>query len=247
MLRDALVYRKASFTAGLRVAGYKVVDRIVDPDPEDLLLVWNRYSHYDVEARRFEHARATVLVTENAHLRDGLEGRWFSLAKNHHSGAGTWNVGGSERWDDLGVQLHPWREAGKEILILGQRGIGEPGIAAPRGWAEGIKQKIGGRIRSHPGNSDALVPLEHDLRHARCCVTWHSAAALTALIHGIPCFYAFPKWIGAQAALPLSAYPCEPKCDDQDRLRMFQRLIWSQWELSEIEDGSAFRQLLNNG
>lgn len=184
-------------------------------------------------------------MAENGYVRSDIPGKWFALALKHHNGAGLWNVGGPERWDALGVELNPWRCSGSELVILGQRGIGELGIASPHGWAETVQRKIGGRIRSHPGNNEPTVPLEQDLRNASSVVTWGSAAALSALSLGVPVYYAFDRWIGAPAAYSLSQFEHgEPRRDDGDRLRMFQRLIWAQWTIEEIADGRAFRHLL---
>lgn len=238
LIRPQLVYRREAFHAGLQAAGYKLESYLAEIRPHDVLVIWNRYGEYDAHAKRFEKAGARVVVAENPYLR---EGKWLALAKSHHSGAGSWNVGGPERWDALGIELQPWRSEGKEVLILGQRAIGELGIAAPRGWAETIQKQLGGRVRSHPGTSAPAVALEDDLRKAHAVVTWNSSAALRALILGVPVFCAFPQWIGASAATPIDEFP-RPR--DVDRLAMFRRLIWAQWTIEEIKSGEAFRCLL---
>lgn len=234
LIRQQLVYRRDVFCEGLEQAGYRLVYALNDPRKGDVLVIWNRYGKYHFVATRFERAGATVVVAENGYI-NGAE-RYLALAKSHHSGAGQWNVGGPERWDALGIALQPWR-TGKEVVVLGQRGIGEPGIAAPRSWAQGLRI---GRVRPHPGNKTA-VPLEQDLVDASAVVTWSSAAALRALAMGIPVFCAFPEWIGMAASTPLSQFP---KHRDVDRLAMFRRLSWAQWTLEEIRSGEAFRCLL---
>lgn len=238
LIRPQLVYRRESFCDGLKAAGYKLVHAITDPEPDDVLVIWNRYGEFDATAKRFEKRGAAVVVAENGYLRQS--GKWFALAKSHHSGAGEWPVGGPERWDGFGIELQPWRE-GSELVILGQRGIGEPGIAAPRGWAEATQRRLGGRVRPHPGAHEPAVSLEHDLRKASAVATWHSAAALQALIMGVPVFCGFPRWIGMSAVTPLSEYPNRRTVD---RLAMFRRLAWAQWRLEEIRSGEAFRWLL---
>lgn len=238
LLRDALHYRKDAFNQGLRAVGFEVVEALNRPNPDDLLVIWNRYGHFADEALRFERAGARVVVCENGYLgKDWLGDTWYAMALGHHSGAGKWAVCGDDRWDALGVDLKPWRE-GKEVVILGQRGIGEPGIAAPRGWAEDLK--IPGRIRLHPGTGPC-IPLEKDLANASCVVTWNSGAALQALLMGVPVFYGFKKWIGAEAGRPLSEFKEGPLYGS--RLSMFRRLIWAQWRISEIKSGLAFKTL----
>lgn len=249
LLRDGQAYRREFFCEGLAKVGYKLKSSLPDPQPEDVLCIWNRYAQYDGEARRFERAGARVVVAENGYMRSNKTLGAFALAQNHHSGAGTWRVGGKERWASLGIPLAPWREDGDEVIILGQRGIGEPGIAAPRGWAEQTRANLRtGRIREHPGRGgkSASIPLVDDLKNARVVVTWHSAAALEALALGIPVVTAFPGWIGAKASTLFSEYGKTPlkRCDSA-RLAMFERLAWAQWGLGEIKSGKAFAWLLD--
>jgi hypothetical protein len=241
MIREMLHYRRDRFEAGLKAVGYSLYQRIVDPGPGDVCVVWNRYADWDAEAKRFERYGASVLVAENAYLHLG---KWHALALGHHAGAGTWVDRGPERWDALGVDLVPWRTGGTETVILAQRSIGEPEIASPRGWEAEVQKHIGGRIRPHPHRNPNITPLLDDLRDARCVVTWASSAALVALMVGVPVFYGMPKWIGASACRPLSEWGSEPLRDDAARLAMFRRLIWAQSTVQEIESGEAFRRLL---
>jgi hypothetical protein len=237
--RPALHYRREVFNAGLSRAGYAVVGSLPDPGPGDALLIWNRYGQHHAEATRFESAGATVLVAENGYLgKDFAGGDWFALAKGHHNGAGQWPDGGPERWDSLGIEPAPWRTSGTDALVLPQRGIGEPGIAMPRSWPAGHY----GRVRPHPGMGVSR-PLANDLDRAKYAVTWGSGAALKALLYGVPVFHAFPKWIGAQAALPIDQLGSEPKRDDADRLAMFRRLAHAMWTLDEIATGEPFVRL----
>jgi hypothetical protein len=242
LLRKDIVYRHEAFRSGLAEAGFDVVDALARPEPGDLLLIWNRYGDYDVWARRFEAAGATVVVTENGWLgKRWLGSEWFSLCCGHHAGAGSWVVGDDGRWDGWHVGLEPWRIGGEKV-ILGQRSIGEPGIASPRHWEHRTQAKYGGRIRNHPGTKTDGISLEDDLANCGEALTWASSAALKALMLGIPVRYDFPAWIGASAASRLS----DPNLvrSDSARLGMFRRLAWAMWTLDEIRSGLAFRHLL---
>lgn len=240
LLRDTPHYRRSAFTAGLKAAGFEVVQSLPKPRADDVLVIWNRYSAYAEQAQHFERAGARVVVVENGHLgKDWLGDIWFAMAFGHHSGAGTWPQGGPERWDSLGVELEPWRKGGTETVVLAQRGIGEPGIASPPRWAESMRM---GRVRAHPGQAKPDISLADDLRDARAVVTWHSGAALHALLWGVPVFYGFPQWIGAEAARPVAEYDQGPRYGN--RLATFRRLAWAQWRLDEIESGEALRALL---
>lgn len=244
LIRESPVYRADAFRRGLKKAGYELVPNIKRPEPTDIVVCWNRYGNWHEQATRFEQAGARAVIVENGYLgKDWLGGGWYAMALGHHAGAGKWPAGPQWRWDSLKVELAPWREGGTETIVLGQRGIGEPGLASPDGWAQRVAAKVGGRIRKHPGTGDS-VPLEHDLRNASSVVTWASSAALLALMMGIPVWYEMPQWIGAEACRPLSEFGGEPLRDDAARLRMFQRLIWAMWNLDEIQSGYAFRHLL---
>lgn len=185
------------------------------------------------------------MIVENGYLGKQWLGRnWYSVALSHHAGLGEWPHGGASRWASFGTELGPWRHGGSETLVLGQRGIGEPGIASPPNWAELARGRFGGRTREHPGRSRSGATLSEDLARARCVVTWASAAALVALAHGVPAYYELEGWIGAEAALRASEFGGEPKRDDAARLSMFQRLAWSIWDLEEVRTGAAFSHLL---
>lgn len=169
-----------------------------------------------------------MLVTENAAWGNGFAGdSWLTIAKNQHNTAGRFPIGDDARWDDLGVELAPWRTDG-ETVILPQRGIGSPPTAMPRNWLK----KHHGRVRTHPGTKPCM-PLEDDLAHCGRVVTWGSGAAIKALMMGIPVMSDMPDWIGEQDNT------------DDGRLAMFRRLAWAQWRYSEIESGEAFERLLN--
>lgn len=250
LIRHSLAYRRDAFACGLKAAGYRVLDNVPDARPGDVAILWNRYGHADEIAKRFERAGADVLICENGFLgKNWLGDVWLAIARNHHCGAGKWRVGSPERWDNLNVPLAPFRNEGHEILVLGQRGIGEPGVAAPIRWAEAVTSKHQGkprwRIRPHPGNEQPKISLEHDLEDALAVATWNSSAALHALMRGVPVWYDFQKWIGGGASKPLDLYgSTEPNLSEQERLAMFRRLVWSQWRLDEIINGEPFRWLL---
>lgn len=243
MLRHAAHYGRESFSAGLKAAGYNVVEAIPDPRAGDALLLWNRKPKHADLANEFEARGATVFVAENPYLPERLIGPgWYALAEGHHCGAGRWPKGGPERWDTLGVELKPWQE-GTETLVLDQNAGGIPGIASPKNWAETTQARIGGRVRLHPWKKPDQPPIEEDLADVRQVVTWSSSAALIALVMGVPVFYEMKRWIGGGAGRHIDEFGQEPKRDDADRLAMFRRLAWAIWRKPEIEDGSAFKAL----
>jgi hypothetical protein len=231
-----------AFRAGLESAGFEIVQSITKPTPDDVLVIWNRRGYEIHLADGFERVGARVLVVENGWLGKGWRGKvWYSLCFNHHAGAGTWVEGDGSRWDGWGIELAPWRTEGEDKLILEQRGIGEPGIASPPRWAEMIKAKYGGRIRSHPGVSEPKISLLQDLEGVGQVFTWASAGALQALIAGVPVRCAFDRWIGISASSGLDG-PLNR--NDVKRLAMFRRLAWSMWNYDEVGSGMPLRRML---
>lgn len=247
-VKPSLEYRHESFRAGLKAAGYTVVDNIATPGPGDVLVIWNRMSAGHEEAKRFERAGARVVVAENGYMgKKWRNTEWFAMSLGHHNGAGNWQNRGPERWDGWNIKLHDWRRDGNEIVLLPQRGIGEPGVAMPSSWPNDVRKVIGNkcRIRPHPGEKGKAIPLEDDLRSAKCVIVWASGAGIKALAMGIPVFYSFPKWIAGPACRPLSDWKHGPLYDDAARLEMFRRMAWAMWSMEEIQAGEAFKSLLN--
>lgn len=252
MIRPALHYRRASFAAGLKAVGYDLVDRVPSSVSKgDAVIIWNRYGAFDEVARYFESRGGLVFVAENGYLgKSWLQGEWYSLALGHHAGAGQWNRnGGPERWSSLKVYLKPFtNRPSASNLIIGQRGIGESGVASPDRWAEKAKQLYGGRIRKHPGRERPEVPLIEDLQ-GDCgrVLTWNSSAALIALMEGVPVWYDQKHWIGGLAGKHLSKWKPDGDHslrDEGARLSVFQSLAWTLWSIDEISSGKAFTSLL---
>lgn len=265
LLRRSIHYRRECFDAGLRAAGFELVDRVDRPAAGDLLLCWNRYGAAAEQADHFERHDARVLVVENCPLGNDLHGGSYAIARQHVAmTGGTWPDHGPQRWDAWGIELQPVRTGSAETVILGQRGIGHPDVASPDRWAESVQARIGGRIRSHPGTGVA-VPLWQDLQDAREVVTWSSAAALQAMAMGVPVWHAHPRFVGAPAARPLAQHPGwsrreggyrstlhasmgefagNPPRDESARLAVFRRLAWAIWTLDEIRSGAAIRTVL---
>jgi hypothetical protein len=168
-----------------------------------------------------------VIVTENATWGNDFAGKsWYTLARNYHNVSGMYPVGGPERWDELGVQLDPFRTSG-ETIILASRGIGPAAYRMPRDWP----QRQQGRIRAHPGRGEGR-PLHEDLANCGRVITWGSGAAVKALMWGIPVESRQPDWIAAQ------------NNSVAGRLQMFRTLAWAQWTHEEIASGEPFARLL---
>jgi hypothetical protein len=256
-------YRREAFVAGLRAAGFRVVldfEPGSDVQRDELLVIWNRYSHWERMAERFERCGARVLVAENGYLGSGgttpkldvaagnvQPGHYYALACSQHNGGGTWPCDDGARWRALGVELEPWRERGHHILVCPQRGIGPKNYAQDAGWANDVSNRLRQytkrpiRVRPHPGLGPGPVPIEKDLVDCWAVVTWASGAGIHALRAGIPVIYEGPHWILAGAAGRSIAAIEDPQMPD--RLPAFGRLACAQWTVQEIASGEPFKRL----
>jgi hypothetical protein len=222
---------------------------MVAPRPGDLLVLWNRYSRDEREACAYEQAGCMILVAENAWI--GPEDKsqhHFTICRGHHNGAGSWHVGPTIRYKV--AEPKPWRATGSHILLIPQRGMGEPGIAMPKGWLDDAWNRIALRsdrpikVRDHPGaRPHPSVDTWPELKDCWAAVTWASGAGLKAIVAGIPVFYEFPKWIGAAAARYGIDDLEHPYLGERETLLRY--LSWAQWTAEEIANGDPFRWLVS--
>jgi hypothetical protein len=233
---DLLPVERRAFCVGVKSAGFQLVD------DGDVRVIWGN-------VKKLPEGR--VLVAENGYWSPAGE-PYCALALGGHNGAGKWPKGGSERLKRLGIDLKPWRQDGKHVLVCPSRGIGLNPM--PKDWVQRTTAELRKytdreiRVRPHPGNWKKLpqhpsVSLAEDLRDAWACVIWASAAGLHALAAGIPVIRTAPHWIGADAAGSDLAQIESPPMPD--RAPAFERMASAQWSLSEIESGEPFKALLD--
>jgi hypothetical protein len=247
MLRPTPSYRPDAFEAGLARHGYCVSDKYKrTPEPDDILLLWNRTRGNDPIAQLYHRAGARVIIAENGYIGETPAGKPYALALDHHNGAGRWYVGDDARFVP---EQKPWRESGDHILVMPQRGIGMRGIGMPLDWPKRIMAQLSQwtsrpiRMRRHPGA--ARPDPWPDLIGCHAVVTWGSGGAIKAIAHGIPVFHAMPGWIGGIAARGL-VQDLE-SCFTPDREKLWRTISWAQWKSGDIESGLAFDRLLHAG
>jgi hypothetical protein len=242
-------HKNELFIEGLTAVGYKF--KAGDPPAKvnkgDVLIAWNRKEFFEKAISRFEAAGGTAIIAENGFIGSDDEGnRLISLAVSKHHGLGRWFIGEEKRFLKQNINILPWQETGEELVILGQRGIGETSVKAD--WAFSANEflrhryKMPVRVRQHPAK-DKSKPIEEDIKSAFAVVTYSSSAAIKAIAAGVPAFYGLKGWIGRDAAVYgmdsiLSPYK---GC----RETMFHKIGWHQWTQKEIATGEAFRALSN--
>ncbi len=253
LIREQPHYRRDAFNTGLASRGYQV--RMQQPTswaPGDVLLMWNRHIWHKL-ASSFESSGGKVLVAENGYVGKGgisphsMKVRDpYALARSWHNDAGAIADGGAERWEALGVDLQPWRQDGRHILVCPNRPFGAPGRVMEEDWARDVKRRLAAltkreiRVRPHPGNSAPEIPLAEDLAGAWAVVIWGSSAGVHALLAGIPVICEAPYWICKSATGRLPEIEQPPM---GDRLSAMRRLARGQYFIAEIASGEAFRGL----
>lgn len=266
LIRPQVHYRREAFLSGLDAAGYEIMPDSSPREPihpDDLLVIWNRYGHYERIADRMEAGGGRVLVVENGYYGKDHNGRQpYAMAIGQHQGAGRWywREGNEkfDRLDTLGIKLEPmdWGRPGY-ILVCGQRSIGSQLMRSPPKWesdmAAFIKREIDleVRVRLHPEilarAKQPATPLLDDLAGAKAVVVWSSNVAVTSLALGIPTFHDAPNQIvGITAAwrmIPRMHTGVWTLDWDQARLTVFARMAWAQWFVDEIATGEPFELL----
>jgi hypothetical protein len=234
LLKEGLHYRRDAFENGARANGFEVVSELNRPEPDDLLVVWNRQGHGHNVACKFDAVGARVIVAENGYMgKDWLGKTWYALSRDYHNGAGRTPNNGPERWQSIGFELSPMRQNTGRPVLLPQRGIGCAGVAMPSDWLTTAKaQHSSARIRLHPGQNKAVGVVD-DCIDAAYVVTHGSGAGIKCMAAGIPCFTTWAKWIAASG------------CGFEDnRQKMFERLAWAMWTIEEVKNGKAIETML---
>lgn len=238
-------HKEELFKAGAQAAGFEVVANLENPEPGDILMVWNTKNRYLPIMQLFKTAGAKVVVTENGYIGSDGEGkRLLAMSLDAHAGRGKWNIGQERRYLKQNFMIHDWREPGEEVIILAQRGIGE---ARDSAWAHSMGRELGRHtrrkiiVRDHPGKNHSSDPIEKALDNAYCAVTWSSGAGIKALAYGVPVLYFMPGWIGGRAA---AFGPQFENLYRGERETLFHAVGWAQWEQEEVRSGAALRALL---
>ena len=242
-IRKEPYYRRHAFEVGLQRVGFHLVEMNRDAagvsGPEDWLVIWNRQGADEVMADRWEANGGTVLVCENGYLQR-IDKTYYAISVHGHNGSGWSPIGAEDRFSELRIPLKEWRVGnGGYKLVCGQRGIGSRTMRSPHGWAEALAAKFRKanehhKLRLHPGNFAPKVPLTDDLRGAKSCHVWSSAAGVMALVEGVEVQHYAPHWV------------CEGGSSELGRLMALHKMSHNQWHFHEIETGEPFARIIAN-
>ena len=176
---------------------------------------------------------------------DAARQQRFRITRNRlqHSGIGT-STG--ERFRALGIQIQPWRAAGRHIVVCPQSLSFMHNLAGRVGdWGRqtvaDLRITTDREIRLRPWSRDkggASGSLAEDLVDAHALVTWSSAAAVTSVLAGVPVI--------------VHAADCAARLmsgSDIEALPLPEREIWAgvlsdnEWTVEEMVNGTAWRAL----
>jgi hypothetical protein len=188
---------------------------------------------------------APFYYIDNAYF-DATRGRRFRVTKNaiQHSGLGE-STG--ERFAALNLSIAPWHATGEHIVVCPQSSpfmhdvIGYSGDWLSQTIAKLLKVTTRS-LRVREWNRDKIAAarsLPEDLLNAWCLVTHSSAAAVTALLHGVPVV----SEAGAAACMSIQIKEIEEPVVPPDRERFFGVLADNEFTLTEMESGYAWRMI----
>jgi hypothetical protein len=199
---------------------------------------------------------------------DSIAGdKWFRICKNNvHKTHIDRSTAVDQRYNNLIARLDknlieqlipkPWRYTGSHILVI------PPTYHTARWYGIDRKQwtsSIVNKIRQHDQKRRIVVrekfkdgadwgdrvdkPLNDDLVDCYAMVSFHSTAAVKALMAGIPCFTsehspAFPVSLGLSELHKIGS-----PLYSNEREDWIKSLLFSQFTLDEMRDGTAFSYL----
>jgi hypothetical protein len=190
--------------------------------------------------------RRTYYYADNAYF-DQSRGTHFRVTKDglQHSGAGH-STGA--RFVRLNITIKPWRVGGGSHVVLCPQSphFMKTLAGVDFDWVVTTKAALANftslplRVREWSPDKGALsATLGDDLRGAHALVTWSSAAAVTAVLNGVP----------VVCTGPCAAKPMAGDLADVEHLPTPERSTWAavladhQWSLDEMRAGLAWKTL----
>jgi hypothetical protein len=153
----------------------------------------------------------------------------------------------SDRLEELGIETRPWRRSGKDIIVCPPTEYFMQAHGCPD-WLETTLETLKSStdrpivVREKPKPGETAVPLPKALETAHALVTHSSNVAIEAVCLGTPVFVAATSAAAPVARTDLSMIE-DPVYPDRDA--WLAHLAYSQYSFEEIEDGRAWKMLLD--
>ena len=176
---------------------------------------------------------------------DAVRGQQYRISKNRIQCDPAGQVSNGFRFGKLGIDLKPWRpNIEGHYLVIEQSPSFMVTVALDPKWFErtvkGLRDE-GIRVRTRPWARDKLeqqATLPADLAGASTLVTHSSAAAVTAVIEGIPAI------VSKMSALAHMRWSTDAAHDE--RLSYLNVLADNEWTLDRIRSGEAWEWLMKS-
>jgi hypothetical protein len=171
-------------------------------------------------------------------------GRYFRITGNAYQHHGT-GAAGPARFRVFNRPVRPWMRTGRHVLICPNREIHYQlhGVDYAQ-WMRTVQRTL--RLhtdrRIYVRQKGCATPIQRDLADAWAVVTFSSAAALDALIAGVPVFVLAPMAAAYGMGCP-DLTKIETPVYPDDREPFLWNLAANQWTLPEIAVGAAYRDL----
>lgn len=185
--------------------------------------------------------RRTWWLLDNSFFDAAREGQ-FRIGHNAMQSWRPWPSDG-KRLAALGVKVQPWRKSGAHVVVAAQSDEFMKTIANEPGWTNRVTARL-------QENTDRQIlvrtkatqrPLLEDLKNAWLLVAHSSAAAVEALIAGIPVICTEPSCAMARFTSTFSGI--ESPAMPGGREEWAARLADSQFSLDEMRAGHAWREV----
>lgn len=173
---------------------------------------------------------------------DSSRKQYFRVTQNRlqHDGLG-WSNG--HRFAKLEIEIKPWQPEGKHIVVCPQSDdFMTMVVGKGLHWEKqlpGFTREV--RLRSWSRDKTALAAtLEADLVDAYALITWSSAAAITAVLNGIP-VVCLGQCAASRMGGTLEGIDALPKY--MNREHWAGTLADNQWTLEEMRSGECWEGL----
>lgn len=192
---------------------------------------------------------------DNAYF-DKHRGIYFRVTKNALQVDPRGKVSDGTRFAKLDVPIKPWanREGG-DVLLVPQSDQFMKSTVGAYDWTGNIREMLHGwsvpSVRVHPWDRDKLkrnATFAEMLPTTRLVVTFSSAAAITAMLEGVPAIStsttAAAHWLGGAFIPSIVMRPMRPSVGE--RLQLASVLADNQFTLEEFRNGKAWQWLEKN-
>lgn len=177
---------------------------------------------------------------------DAVRQRSFRVTKNRMQHTGT-GVSDGRRFRALGVKVKPWRKAGGHIVVCAQSDSFMQTMGFEGDWTTCVVERLSSltdreiRVRRWARNKTlAGASFQADLAGAHAVVVWSSAAAVTALIEGVPVVVESDDCAARPMAGTLDQIESLPTPDRENWLGL---LADNEWTIDELTNGTAWSHL----